>query len=70
MCLEKEQLRAHSGTAGEELPEKQTRQQSSLAVQASSKIHLSPTATAEQSKNRLIIFLCFGYSQWPLIVFI
>lgn len=68
LCLEKEQLRAHSRSAGEELPEEHTRQQSSLAVQADSKIHLSPVATAEQSKNRLIIFLCFGYSQWPLTV--
>lgn len=70
MCLEKEQLRAHSRSAGEEPPKEHTRQQSSLAVQAGSKIHLSPVPTAEQSKTRLINFLCFGYSKWPLIVFI
>lgn len=57
----------------EEFPEERTRQQSSLAVQTGSKAQESifhQWRLPNPTKNGLIIFLCFGYSQRPLIVFI
>lgn len=62
---------AHYRSIAEELPEEHMGQQSSLAVQAGSKAQRSifqQWQLQKQTKNGLIIFLCFGYSQWPLIV--
>jgi len=73
MCLEKEQLTAHYRSTAEEFPEEHTRQRSSLAEQAAAKAHRSifhQWQLQKQTKNGLIIFLCFCYSQWLLTVFI